>query len=306
MTRPPTPRFRGGRPFRILQVTDTHYDLGDPGHAEVEALLGAALDALAPDLVAHTGDAVEPPRLAEGWAALTAPIARRGVPWCAVLGNHDLDPARGVSHRDVMGMVGALPGSLAQVGPEALRGGGTYALPILAPDGGAPRFWLWCLDSQDSSMRRALPARAKVGGYGWPTPGHVEWLRGRLARAEAPGLCLCHIPPPEVRDLWPRAGASLEAPPVNVGLLHAAVAGRRVLAVAFGHAHAHDGAGERFGVGLAYGRYSGGPNRRLLPESGVRVWDVAPDGRSAETFVWTAAHGRGAAQTFALRETVPC
>lgn len=200
MTCPPTPRFRGGRPFRILQVTDTHYDLGDPGHAEVDALLGTALDALAPDLVAHTGDAVEPPRLAEGWAALTAPIARRGIPWCAVLGNHDLDPARGVGHRDVMGMVGALPGSLAQVGPETLRGGGTYALPILAPDG----------------------------------------------------------------------------------------------------------AGERFGVGLAYGRYSGGPNRRLLPESGVRVWDVAPDGRSAETFVWTAAHGRGAAQTFALRETVPC
>ena len=28
-------------PFRLLLLADTHYDLGDPGHAEVDALLDA-------------------------------------------------------------------------------------------------------------------------------------------------------------------------------------------------------------------------------------------------------------------------
>ncbi len=284
---------KAGEPtrFRILQVTDTHYDLDDPGHAEVNTLIEAALDTLRPDLVVHTGDAVEPPHVEEGWARLTAPMACRRIPWCAVLGNHDVDPARGLGHRDVMRLILALPGCVAEIGPEGLRGGGTYALPILPPAGDAPWRWLWFLDSQDSSIRRELPARARPGGYGWPTPGHVAWLRARLAEARAPGLCFCHIPPPETREVWPGAKRPLHEPPVNVGLAFALLASPRALGLAFGHAHGHDEAAAWLGLPLLYGRYSGGPNRRELPRSGVRVIDLKPHSPGFDTWTWEPAAG---------------
>lgn len=292
-------------PFRLLLLADTHYDLGDPGHAEVDALLDAALDALRPNLVVHLGDAVEPPRVEAGWARLTAPMARRGIPWCAVLGNHDVDPARGLGHRDVMRLVRALPGCVAGEEAAGLRGGGTFALPILPTEGEAPRRWLWCLDSQESSIRRTLPARAKVGGYGWPTPEHVAWLRRSLAAAEAPGLALCHIPPPEVRELWPDATRPLHPTPVNVGLALALLGSPRALGLAFGHAHGHAEAAAWHGLPLMYGRYSGGPNRRERPQSGVRVIDLEPARPAFATWVWRADGARSEPQTF-LREIAPC
>ncbi len=293
-----------GRAFRVLQVTDTHYDPADPGHAEVDALLEAALDALRPDLVVHTGDAVEPPRLEEGWARLTAPMARRGIPWCVTLGNHDLDRARGIGHREVLRLARALPGCVAEAGPETLRGAGTHALPILPPEGDAPWRWLWFLDTQDSSVRREMPARARLGGYGWATPGHVAWLRARLAEARAPGLCFCHIPPPEVRELWPKARHPLHEPPVNVGLAYALLESPRALGLVFGHAHGHDGAAAWHGLPLVYGRYSGGPNRRELPRSGVRVIDLPPHAPGFATWLWDPAGAT--APTTLTREAAPC
>ncbi len=313
-------RFREGKPFRILQVTDTHYDLDDPGHAEVDALLEAALDALRPDLTLHTGDGVEPGRLREGWERLAGLCAAHGAPWAAVLGNHDLDPAAGLSHRGVARPLAQRPGALTQPGPERLPGGGTYALPIHAPEGSAPRFVLYCMDSQDASVRRAFPHLdlAKREAYGWFHPDQVAWFRATAhAFREANGgeplpaaafflvplteirETLVHGDFPPVGEFTPRSrkGRLYEAP-VNTGMFHALLESRAVRCAFFGHAHDKDFAGARLGLGLVYGRYSGGPKRRAGLASGVRVIDIAPDGRSLDTFVWVPGRAHGPAVRF--------
>lgn len=281
-------------------MTDTHYDLDDPGHAEVDALLEAALAALRPDLAIHTGDAVEPGRFREGWERLTAPFVRHGVPYAVTLGNHDCDPAAGLAHREVATLVAGLPGSLTQPGPAALPGGGTYALTLYAPDGVTPRFALYCMDSQDSSVRAALPKlpHAKLRSYGWFLPEHVAWFR-ETARP-LPAAAFFHVPLTETARLFShgdfppvgtftprnRKSAWYEAP-LNAGMFHALLERRSVLCAFFGHAHDHDFAGALHGLGLAYGRYSGGPKRRASLSCGVRVIDIAPDAQSLSTFVWT-------------------
>lgn len=297
--------FREGQPFRILQVSDTHYDLDDPGHKEVDALLEAALSALRPDLAIHTGDAVEPNRFREGWERLTAPFVRHGVPFAVTLGNHERAPAAGLEHRGVATFVSGLQGSLTRPGPADLPGGGTYALTLFAPDGATPRFALYCMDSQDSSVRGLFPRlnHARLGTYGWFLPEHVAWFR-ETARAHReangghplPAAAFFHIPPTETPTLLtrgdfppvgtPPAKKLWEAAPINTGMFYALLESRAVRCAFFGHAHGTDLAGSLHGLGLAYGRYSGGDNRRFRLSSGVRVIDIAPDAQSLSTFVW--------------------
>ena len=227
--------FREGQPFRILQVTDTHYDLDNPGHVEVDALLEAALSTLRPDLAIHTGDAVEPNRFHEGWERLTAPFVRHGVPFAVTLGNHERAPTAGLEHRNVATFVAGLPGSVTRPGPTNLPGGGTYALTLFAPNGTTPRFVLYCMDSQDSSVRRRFPHlnHTRLGTYGWFLPEHVTWFR-KTARAyretnggrplpaaaffhiplfETPSIISCgDFPPvgkPPVKDIWEAAPSIL-------------------------------------------------------------------------------------------------
>lgn len=298
--------FREGQPFRILQVTDTHYDLDDPGHKEVDALLEAALSALRPDLAIHTGDAVEPNRFREGWERLTAPFVRHGVPFAVTLGNHERAPAAGLEHRGVATFVSGLPGSLTCPGPADLPGGGTYALTLFAPNGTTPRFVLYCMDSQDSSVRALFPRlnHARLGTYGWFLPEHIAWFR-ETARAHReangghplPAAAFFHIPLSETPSLvsrgdfppvgTPPAKGIWEAAPLNSGMFHALLESQAVHCAFFGHAHDTDLAGALHGLGLAYGRYSGGPNRRYRLSGGVRVIDIAPDAQSLSTYVWT-------------------
>lgn len=81
------------------------------------------------------------------WRRLVAPLHGAGVPYAAILGNHDGEAD--LSRRDVAELASAVGGSLSltRPGPEGLPGGGNYWIDVLEPRGEAVAARIWMLDS---------------------------------------------------------------------------------------------------------------------------------------------------------------
>lgn len=311
-------RFREGRPFRIVQITDTHYIPGDKRCAQVDEMIEKALAEDKPDLVIHTGDCVTNSRMKEGWDRFAALFAKHGVPFAAVMGNHDHEGKH--SRKAIVDYVSKLPGSLTQSGPADLPGYGNYALPILAPDGRDVRFVLWLMDSRAYAKDTVLKDVKGIGKYGWFSPLQVRWFRERAAAfragnggAPVPSAAFFHIPLPEYYDAWQRGDVKpvgemrerskttpICSPNVNTGMFYAMLESRSVLCAFCGHDHDNDFVGRHLGVGLAYGRFTGGTNTYQHWENGVRVIDIAPDGRSLATFTHLRSGKFGPKATLSL------
>lgn len=312
-----TLRFKEGRAFRILQLTDTHYIPGDKRCAQVDAMIEKALAEDRPDLVVHTGDCVTNSRMKEGWDRFAGFFAKHRVPFAAVMGNHDHEGKN--SRKSIVEYVSRLPGSLTQNGPADLPGHGNYTLPILAPDGQRVRFVLYLMDSRAYARDTVLKDVKGIGKYCWFSPLQVQWFRERAADyrqangAPVPAAAFFHIPLPEYYDAWQRGdmkpvGEMRErskttpicSPNVNSGMFYAMLESRSMLCTFCGHDHDNDFVGRHLGVGLAYGRFTGGTNTYQHWENGVRLIDIAPDGRSLTTFTHLRSGAYGPKVTLAL------
>ena len=76
--------------MRVVQISDTHLSPGKRHFGDNWAPVARWIAAEQPDLVIHTGDVtVEGAGLEEDARWLGGLCCARGVPWLAVLGNHD-------------------------------------------------------------------------------------------------------------------------------------------------------------------------------------------------------------------------
>ncbi len=292
--------FREGKPFRIMQITDTHYipPTGkDKRCQQVDDMLEMALTQDKPDLVIHTGDCVTNTFMETGWDRFAALFNKHGVPFAAVMGNHDHEGRH--SRKEIVSYVAGLEGSLTQTGPADIPGYGNYTIPLYAPDGTSVRTVLYCLDSRAYAKDTALKDVKGIGKYAWFAPTQIDWLREQAAAYRkanggrpVPGAFFFHIPLPEYNQAWSapddkqRAGSKNEAvccPAVNSGMFYAMLETQAALCAFCGHDHDNDYIGRVHGMGLAYGRFSGGTNTYQHWENGVRLIDLAPDGRSLRT-----------------------
>ena len=83
---------------------------------------------------------------ARQWAQLKAPLSEAGVPFAAILGNHDGEAD--LSRWQIMELAASSPLSLARSGPNNLTGAGNYYVELRAPHASqqvAARIWF--LDS---------------------------------------------------------------------------------------------------------------------------------------------------------------
>lgn len=259
----PLLRFRRDGTFTIVQFTDTHWNNGEPADEQTRALMERVLDAEQPDLVLLTGDLIEGSGArdpAGSCRAVIAPMETRGIPWAAILGNHDDEGD--LNREQLMAVLESGRWSLSQPGPGDVSGVGNYLLPVRPAAGEHPALALSCLDSGSY-------AETKVGGYGWIRRDQIAWylataraLREGLG-APVPALAFFHIPLPEYDDIWHFSlcvGHKYEpvcCPRVNTGFFAALHQAGDVMGTFVGHDHINDFEGDLHGIRLCYGRASG-------------------------------------------------
>lgn len=156
----PSPKFHEDGTFKILQIADLHYSVGDgeckdtdkspcTGDPETATWLAEALDAEKPDLVVFSGDQLNGQKTSYNafsvFGKFAKPVIERKIPWAAVFGNHDSEIAH--DRMEQMQALQRMPYSLARAGPLDVDGVGNYDVHVLSPDGLAPIFTLFFLDS---------------------------------------------------------------------------------------------------------------------------------------------------------------
>ena len=209
----PKLRFHPDGRFRVLMVSDFH--AGEQYHPMLKTGLTALLEHTRPDFVMIGGDQCLEKNTKEEvrayFADIVSPITERGLPWGVIFGNHDREC--GIDIAEEMDAYTAIPGCLAEAGPEGLHGVGNYRIPVYAHAGDDERFCLWALDSNrymkdyipmfglDEDTRFVLPSHFCDGSPdGQPLFSQIRWyFEGSEAAEKAcghkvPGVMFMHTP----------------------------------------------------------------------------------------------------------------
>ncbi|XP_062163114.1 probable inactive purple acid phosphatase 28 isoform X2 [Alnus glutinosa] len=277
-------RFRSDGTFKILQVADMHFGNGmmtrcrDVLESEFEycsdlnttRFLKRMLEAEKPDFIAFTA---------------FGPALESGLPWAAVLGNHDQEST--MNRQELMSFISLLDYSVSQINPAAedpitpVKGGtmtdidgfGNYNLEVYGAPGShlmnSSVLNLFFLDSGDRAFIQG------VRTYGWIKESQLRWLRGisqrfqgqkwdsdqssdALPPATSPSLAFFHIPILEIRKLYyekivGQFQEGVACSSVNSGVLQTFVSIGDVKAVFIGHDHTNDFCGNLDGIWFCYG-----------------------------------------------------
>eukprot|EP00873_Tetraselmis_striata_P012160 jgi/Tetstr1/432424/TSEL_000187.t1 len=285
-------RFDAQGGFQLLQLTDMHFGENAAKDARtvkvLEALLevevaNSSLALLSGDMV--SGYAWDSRGSGQGgpaaWTAgclaqLLGPLHHAGLPYAAVLGNHDAEA--GLSRVEVLQLIGASGGSasLTRLGYQTGDTAGNYWLDVASSrpgSDGAVALRIWMLDSGRHGCNG-------TPGWGCVPRQVVSWLEATAARLPpAPGLAVVHIPPPQAMHAWDFGGPVVgrKGEPVNCPSadthLHGALRAAGVQLVLSGHDHDNNFAAAYDGITYAYGQKTGygsyGPPQGVL--RGARV-----------------------------------
>ncbi|XP_021280509.1 probable inactive purple acid phosphatase 29 isoform X3 [Herrania umbratica] len=261
-------RFGRNGEFKILQVADMHYADGKTtpcldvlphqvhgcSDLNTSAFIQRMIQAEKPNFIVFTA---------------FAPAIAAGIPWAAVLGNHDQEGT--LSREGVMKHIVGLKHTMSQFNPSEahiIDGFGNYNLEVGGVEGSGfankSVLNLYFLDSGDYSTVPGIP------GYGWIKPSQQLWFQrtsAKLQRAymsppnvqksSAPGLVYFHIPLPEFAsfDSSNFTGVRQEgisSASVNSGFFTTIVEAGDAKAVFTGHDHLNDFCGQLMGIQLCY------------------------------------------------------
>ncbi|MDE6861995.1 MAG: metallophosphoesterase [Alistipes sp.] len=283
-------RFSDDGRFKIVQFTDAHVRCDKPDEmAKTVDRLEWIIAEENPDLVVFTGDVVTGRPAVKAWRAILAPVAKRGVPFVVVYGNHDRE--QDLKEPALAQVITAFPNSLNIKSDDRLA---DVAVEVLARDGDSVAAVLYCLDSHDYSTVDGIK------GYGWIGFDQIDWYR-KLSRAytEANGGCplpsyaFFHIPLPEYAEAYAASEKSVRgirredecAPKINTGMFAAMKECGDVVATFVGHDHDNDYIVPFHGIALVYGHYSGDNTVYNHLWRGVRVIELREGERNFRTWI---------------------
>ena len=279
--------FNSTGQFKVLQLTDTHYDFLFDDVPHTVKVVKTVIELEKPDLVVLTGDLTSG-YLAHGlpgwyltrWLLHTTLLTDLGVKWAYALGNHDGEAD--LPRRDAARLDSSAKLSYTQVSPEEI-GNSTYRLQILDSNCQAHKASLWIFDSGHENC---------LGVEGWDCvpPEAVSWYHKNADGK--PGFAFMHIPLPEymyMASRFPIAGKWDEevcCSSLNTGLFSVFKEKKDVKAVFSGHDHNNDFEGSYNGIDLIYGRKTGYGNYGPSPgvQHGARVIIINEDG-SYSTYI---------------------
>lgn len=285
-------RFRDDGTFTIVQFADMHIHDDEETNRLTLALVEKVLDEVQPDLVVLTGDTIfgsESKSPGEAYLFAVSPFERRGVPWCAVFGNHDDEGS--MSRQELMDVWQTCSYNLSEPGPKEVSGVGNYYQLVKGAKTDEPKAVLYFLDSQSYGTE-------EVGTWGWIKPDQVQWyyqtarLLNHGRSTPLPALAFFHIPLPEYNLVWELGccdGSKNEeicCPKLNTGMFAAMYEAGDVMGVFVGHDHVNDFAGELYGIRLCFGRGTGyGTYGKEGFARGARIIRLYEDKRDFTTWV---------------------
>ncbi|CAA0410372.1 unnamed protein product [Arabidopsis thaliana] len=282
-------RFRDDGTFKILQVADMHFGMGmitrcrDVLDSEFEycsdlnttRFLRRMIESERPDLIAFTGDNIfgsSTTDAAESLLEAIGPAIEYGIPWAAVLGNHDHEST--LNRLELMTFLSLMDFSVSQINPlvedetkgdtmRLIDGFGNYRVRVYGAPGSvlanSTVFDLFFFDSGDREIVQGKRT------YGWIKESQLRWfqdtsIQGHSQRIHVnpPALAFFHIPILEVRELWytPFIGQFQEGVACSIvqsGVLQTFVSMGNVKAAFMGHDHVNDFCGTLKGVWFCYG-----------------------------------------------------
>ncbi|KAK4685487.1 hypothetical protein P7C73_g4662, partial [Tremellales sp. Uapishka_1] len=181
------PKFHQDGTFKIMQIADLHYSVGDgtcrdtekspcTGDPDTASWLEEALDAEKPDLVVFSGDQLNGQETSYDarsvFGKFAKPVIDRKIPWAAVFGNHDSEIRQDREYQ--MKMLEKMPYSLCKAGPAAVDGVGNYVLKLHSGDPSKMHlFTLYFLDSHDYQKTTLPWAKAD---YDYLKTSQIDWF----------------------------------------------------------------------------------------------------------------------------------
>ncbi len=284
--------FNSDGKFKIIQFTDLHYIEGATGSQSTIGMMKGVIESEKPDLVVFTGDVVVGHKqIAKSWDTVLDVVISRNVPYLVTFGNHDDEGDW--SRRQVAEYVSTKNLLLNKI-PfiENIDGYMNGAITIKDKDNKDAAI-LYIMDSH------AYSTISNVKGYGWLTYSQIGWYRQqsdafRKANNKIlPALAFFHIALPEYsiafNDLKnKRIGVRYEAechPSINTGMFAAMLEQGDVIGTFVGHDHINDYLVDYYGVGLAYGCFSGSSNTYQRVKNGARVIVLEEGQRKFTTYL---------------------
>ena len=183
--------------FTMLVLADVQTDYPVP--EDMKNFIRESIRFSDPDLVIFTGDNInnDDPR---SYDAIFGIVEEMGVPFTAVLGNHDEENSGGLTREEIVAKYQEYDGCLAYDADPSIHGAGTHNLPILSSDGSKVAFNLWMFDTGDY-------VRSSDGewlGYDWVREDQIEWynttrdaLTAENGGEVVPSMVFQHIIPQE-------------------------------------------------------------------------------------------------------------
>lgn len=284
-------KFQQGKPFKIVQFTDVHWDNNHSNCKETASVMKMVLSAEKPDLIVLTGDIVTYSPAAAGWNSISAIMSESGIPWVVTLGNHD-DEAE-LSRSQIFDLLETKKGFIGRKGPKEISGTGNYILEIQASDSDKTAALLYCLDSH------GYPADKKLGSYDWVKFDQIRWFRDqsqKFTRSNGgiplPALAYFHIPTPEYKEVYGSQSSlgekneEVASPLINSGLIASMIEMGDVMGTFTGHDHENNYIALYHNLALAYGQVTG-VNAYGKFERGARVVEINEGAYSFNTWIRT-------------------
>ena len=184
--------IKENRPLRLALFTDLHYNGVAPFSAALtNHLMRKNVRRLKPDLVAVLGDTAIKPDNRERTRAFTRAMDGFGIPWTAVLGNHEGEDDRDLPRREVIEYYKVSDRFLGNVELPGVTGYGNQAIAIINKDGSAAQL-LYFLDSGGGRK-----------GHGHIQPDQLDWM-ARVASnyPNASGMIFLHVPIQQYQDAY--------------------------------------------------------------------------------------------------------
>ena len=282
--------FDGDGEFRILQITDLHFN-PDKEAAAVFACLDTIVPKARPDLLVLTGDNIYAAPSERSLRILMSKVDSFGIPFCVLWGNHD--DQFDLSKARMYDIVRSFPNCVMPARAEGVESP-DYELPIKG-SGGSVAALLYCIDSNT----HIFDENGSFVAYDFIHDDQVEAYRAKSKAYTAanggvpyPALAFFHIPLPEydyaVQQGLPLEGICAEgvcAPKYNSGMFAAFRECGDVFATFAGHDHDNDFSVLYDGILLAYGRFSGSNTEYNNLPNGGRVIVLKENSRELETYI---------------------